>query len=359
MRGLYVHLPFCRSKCPYCGFYSETAASDLIGAYLEASIKSASALKNKKFDTVYMGGGTPSSIPSKMLHKFTEKLFSVIDFNGTEFSIEANPESVTEDFISFIKNSSVTRVSLGVQSLNNETLKKLGRIHSADKAREAASMLLKTGVSLNTDMIYDIPDISRKIIIETAQELSSLGCDHISAYSYSSDDTGYLAGFNTDYSMYEDIEAFFNEKGYEKYEISNFAKTGKECLHNILYWTGEEYSGIGAGAHSMLYTEDNCRMRYSYPPDIREYIKDPLKTLGEEKLNAETSLKETIIFGLRMKKGVHVKEAEKRFGKMPLNLLKNIDRYIKLGLLEWHSEYLRTTKRGASVLDYLSSCLWA
>ncbi len=358
MRGLYVHLPFCRSKCPYCGFYSETEAEDLMEPYLEACLESARALENKTFDTLYIGGGTPSSIPGVTLERFTERLLSAMDFRGTEFSVEANPESVTEDFAAFVKNCPVTRVSLGVQSLDDKTLKKLGRIHDGAEALKAAVRLLETGVSLNADIIFDIPGVSRKTVFDTAERLSALGPDHISAYSYSPEDTGYLPGFDTDESQYDDMEAFLSGKGYEKYEISNFARPGKECMHNMVYWTGGEYAGIGAGAHSMLYS-GGCRVRYSYPPDIERYIKEPLAAFQAEKLDAETAFKETVVFGLRMKKGVLMDEAEKRFGKIPSNLLNNINKYTEQGLLEWHSGYLRTTKRGASVLDYLSSCLWA
>lgn len=359
MRGLYVHIPFCRSKCPYCGFYSEISSSDtLIKAHFDACLKSISSVDNNNFDTIYFGGGTPSSVPIKELESFTKKLLDNIIFNGLEFTIEANPESVSEDFVSFVKNHPITRVSLGVQSLNNDVLKKLGRIHDSKKALEACNALLKCDISLNTDIIFDIPGVDKDIIFQTLDALSSFDHDHISAYSYSSEDTGYLSGFDTDFSIYEDVEAYLESKNFRKYEISNFAKKGKESQHNIIYWTGDEYMGIGAGAHSMLYSNKGLRQRSAFTDNIYNYINAPFSPCFFEELDNETAFKETVIFGLRMKKGIIIRDIEKRFGKISSNLLNNIQKYTNQGLLQWDSEFLRTTKKGALVLDSLSQHLW-
>ena len=359
MRGLYVHVPFCRLKCPYCGFYSETNFDkDIVTKYFKACLETVDAAKNNQFDTIYYGGGTPSSVTGGILEDFTDKLLSRINFSGLEFTVEANPESVSKDFTDFVKNFPISRVSLGVQSLNDDTLKKLGRIHNSKQALQACNKILDCNVSLNTDIIFDIPETDQKAVFETLKVLTSFGHDHISAYSYSSDDRGYMAGFDSDFTEYDHVENYLEERYFKKYEISNFAKEDKESKHNIIYWTGDEYLGIGASAHSMIYSDSGLKQRYSFPENIHQYIANPQTYSFFEELNEETAFKETLIFGLRMKKGIDVGNIEKRFGKMPLNLLNNIEKYIDLGMLQWNGEHLQTTKRGALILDSLSCCLW-
>lgn len=357
MRGLYIHIPFCASKCPYCAFYSETDRDELAGGYLDALLKEAAACVRKDFDTIYIGGGTPSSIPVYNLEKFIYKLLSEINFQGKEFSIEANPESVSDNFVNFIKNSPLSRVSLGVQSFNDEVLKLLGRIHDAARAEQCVIELMDTGKDVNIDIIYDIVNIEEKVIIKTLEKAVALSPAHISAYSYDPADTGYLPGFNTDNTMFEYVETFLSDHGYLKYETSNFAKAGKECNHNMLYWQGEEYIGLGASSHSMIYDKNGNRIRYSRPSDTASYINDPFQRDFEEILGAEEAAPEDIIFGLRMKKGVNMENIKKRFGKLNKNLLDNINKNILAGMLEWEKPYLRASSKGALVLDSLSRSL--
>ncbi len=359
MVGLYIHIPFCNKKCPYCNFYSTTSFDkNLITAYFNACLQSLYHQNKKKFDTIYIGGGTPSSIPVNILSEFIDKILKYIDFSGYEFSIEANPESVTDDFISLSKNYNISRISLGVQSLNDEVLKLLGRIHTSRKALDVAEKILKSDINLNTDMIFDIPMVNKSVIFDTAKKLCSLNHSHISAYSYTPDDRDFLHGFDNDETQYEEIEEILLNYNFKKYEISNFAKDNKQSIHNIIYWDSDEYIGIGASAHSMIYSDTGLRLRYSFINDIHKYINNPYKYDFFEELDNEVSFKESVIIGLRMINGINILKLQKMFGKMPINLLNNINNYVSKGLLEWDTDYLRTTKKGQLLLESLSSALW-
>lgn len=358
MRGLYIHIPFCNNKCPYCSFYSETSfSSDVMEKYKDSLLKEAAVLQNKEFDTIYIGGGTPSVMPAFMLDDLISRLLKMIDYRGREFTIEANPESVNGNFLSLIKDSAVSRVSLGVQSTDDNVLKQLGRIHNSSRALKSAESIKNTGVDLNVDMIYDIPGVSDEQIMDTLRTLTGLEPSHISAYSYDSSDTGYLEGFNIDNTMYETVEYELEKRGYIKYEVSNFSKAGKESIHNSIYWQGYEYIGLGSSSHSMRYLDNGIRERSNHSSNFYDYISNPLNKENIEYLSAEESIFEDIMTGLRMVNGVNIPEVEKRFGKIEKNLIKNINKNIEAGLLEWKEEYLKTTKRGMLGLEYLSCSL--
>lgn len=358
MRGLYVHIPFCKSKCPYCHFYSSTNGLDSAEACFKGCLQDIRAIKDKSFDTLYFGGGTPSAIPPMLLEKFIKEILSLVCFSGREFTIEANPESVDDEFIAFLKNSPITRVSLGVQSFDDTVLALLGRIHSGERAEKASVAIKKVGVDLNMDMIFDIPGVSHETIKSTAKKFLSINPDHISAYSYSSQDRDYLTGFDTDQTMFFEIEKLFTDNGFEKYETSNFSKKGSESLHNKIYWNGGEYLGVGPSAHSMIYDAFGCRIRYSRPASIDEYTKNPLDYDIYEKLDKQTAAKETIITALRTSFGADLEKIEKMFGKIDKNLINNIDRFVNLEMLKWEGKCLKTTSQGAAVLDSLSASLW-
>lgn len=359
MRGLYIHIPFCNSLCPYCNFYSEKNVDDDIKEkYVNALIKGISAVNNKTFDTVYIGGGTPSSLSYILLEKLIDNVAKIIDYKGIEWSIEANPESVDNSFISLIKSSPVSRISLGVQSFDDDVLRLLGRIHNGAKAYKASEQLLSTGRELNMDMIYDIPYTDNAKSISTLNKIISIHPHHISAYSYDCTDTGYLKeGVKEDETLFEEVEKICFENGYFKYETSNFALPGKESKHNCLYWQGEEYIGVGTSAHSMVLLEENKRKRYNHTDCINDYVKNPYHIDNEEIISSDDALLEDVIFGLRMKKGINLYNLEKKFGKIDKSLLNRIERNIKTGLLEKEEEWLKATKKGSLVLESLSCSL--
>ncbi len=358
MRGLYIHIPFCNNLCPYCSFYSEVINDGNIKkAYIAALIKELSYIENKSFNTIYIGGGTPSSLSPELLELLLQNIDNIIDYKGDEFTIEANPESLSNDFINIIKNSSISRVSLGVQSFDDNVLKLLGRIHSAIDAEKAAYKVLNINKDLNMDLIYDIPYVDNTLSIKSLEKIISINPSHISAYSYDANDTHYLEGFNTDETLFLEVEEICEKNGYYKYETSNFACPGKESKHNSLYWQSMEYIGAGTSAHSMVFLEKNKRKRYNHKDNIKEYIKNPLNICNIEIISEEDALMEDIIFGLRMKKGVNIENIEKKFGKINNNLLNKIEEHIKNGLLIRDGVWLKTTQRGSMGLEWLSCSL--
>lgn len=358
MRGLYIHIPFCHSLCPYCHFYSiVNNDDDLEQAYIKALIKEIKGLENKTFHTIYIGGGTPSALSRKALNELLISLDKIIDYKGYEFSIEANPESVSSDFISVIKDSKISRVSLGVQSFDGDVLKLLGRIHSGIQAEKAAEQILNINKDLNMDIIYDIPYTDNLKSIKSLEKAINLNPSHISAYSYDAEDTGYLKGFENDDTLFLEVEKICEQNGYLKYETSNFAKAGKQSIHNSLYWQANEYAGIGVSAHSMVYVDKNKRKRYNHGNNINEYIKNPEIVENIEIIKGQDALMEDIIFGLRMKKGINLNLLEKNFGKFDENLVKKIEENIKNGLLIRDDVWLKTTERGSMCLEWLSCSL--
>lgn len=358
MRGLYIHIPFCKSLCPYCHFYSiENDDVSLQLMYVDALLREAKSLDNKNFDTIYIGGGTPSAIDIKALEKLLTGIDDIICYSGMEFSIEANPESVSDDFVSLIKDSKISRVSLGVQSLYDDVLKLLGRIHSSKQAEQAACKILNINKDLNMDIIYDIPYTDNLKSLKTLERVIEINPSHISAYSYDAEDTGYLKGFDSDNTLFLEVEEMCEKHGFYKYETSNFAKEGKESIHNSLYWQGEEYSGLGVSAHSMVYLHNNSRKRYCHGNNIESYINNPQVIENIEIISSEDALLEDIIFGLRMKKGVNLKTLEKKFGKIDKNLLNKIEDNIKKGLLTGDGIWLKTTERGSLGLEWVSCSL--
>ena len=359
MRGLYIHIPFCKSLCPYCSFYSEKNADESIKEkYVEALITEMSTLENKQFDTVYIGGGTPSFLHYRLLGKLVDNIIRLIDYKGVEWTIEANPESTDDNFLSLIKSSPVSRISLGVQSFDDDVLKLLCRLHNAAKAEQAAENILAAGKQLNIDMIYDIPYTDNKKSISTLNKIISIHPHHISAYSYDCADTLYLKdGVQDDDTIFEEVENICLDNGYYKYETSNFSLPDMHSRHNCLYWQGEEYTGIGSAAHSMVLLEENKRKRYNHKDNVEEYIKNPYNIDNQEIISAQDALLEDIIFGLRMKKGINLYNLEKKFGKIDKSLLNKIETNIQNGLLEKDGIWLKTTQRGSLVLESLSCSL--
>ncbi|WP_022851224.1 radical SAM family heme chaperone HemW [Limisalsivibrio acetivorans] len=358
MRGLYVHIPFCRSKCPYCAFYSiDGFTGQLAGEYTNALIRDFESIENKDFDTLYIGGGTPSMLPYKDL----ERLLKALPGNGAEeFTFEMNPDSADEDTLRMLGDHGVNRISLGCQSTDNEVLKLLGRVHDRDDIFKAVDMVrsLTSKADLNLDIIYDIPSVPQGIISTSLNDITSMEPEHISAYSYSFD-TGHLQnlpGWETE-EQYLATKSFLLDKGYEKYEISNFAKHGHRSLHNINYWNLGDFCGIGASAWS-LHNKADRRVHSGRQESVEDYINDPLN-FGEVSTTEGTDLpKENVIFGLRMLDGVNIAEITERWGDFDGLFKQRIDELIKEELLQWKEENLAVTEKGELLLDSVLERLW-
>lgn len=312
--GLYLHIPFCKSKCAYCSFYSKPPANDDFEAYIKALIKEISKwggkLKNRPIDTIYLGGGTPSLLGERITDVLNaaKENFSVI--KDAEITAEVNPESVLP-FLECAKESGVNRISIGAQSGNDDLLKKLGRIHTVSDTKKAVEMARKSGFdNISLDLMLALPESDETSLKEDLDFILSLNPEHISAYILKKEKGTrlYKSGIklpNDDGAAEQYLFACetLENAGYSHYEISNFAKRNFESRHNLKYWNCEEYLGIGPSAHSYLGGE-----RFYYPDSINEFITCPetvFEGIGGEK-------GEKLMLALRLKAGVELSEFKKK-----------------------------------------------
>jgi len=339
--GLYIHVPFCKRKCVYCDFYSSADLTP-VGEYVRAVIRNIRA-EGLVYDTVYFGGGTPSLLSSKQIHDI---LSSAEITGGAEISMECNPESVTEAYLRELKSSGINRLSFGIQTLDDNELKALGRLHNAEKAERAVLSAEKAGFeNVSADLMLAVSGQSQKSLGNTLDRLLNLPLTHISAYMLKveegtplSRDGGLLSEVPDDdetADMYLYTVGRLEAAGFEQYEISNFARRGYECLHNLKYWRCEEYFGIGPSAHSFLDGE-----RFYCPKDTEKFISEPLQE--HISLGTGGDRQERAMLALRLtKEGLPLcqyPEAEK-----PAEPL------IKAGLIKKEQGSLRLTPEGCLV----------
>lgn len=324
--GLYIHVPFCERKCGYCSFYSVTDTR-IVSAWLEALKREAELYSRHgriNLSTLYIGGGTPTVLT---LSEW-ESLMSIIRANFdtsaiTEATSEANPSSLTPEHIAFLKANNFTRISLGVQSMNDSELETLGRIHDSRSAKNSMALVKSSGLNLSCDLIFGIPgqtlrtwDYSLRCVMDYANHVScyqlTLEPDAPMWEKYGGDDLN-----NAGYKFYRYAQYFLPRHNFAQYEISNFAPSGHECRHNLAYWNHSDVIGLGASAVS--YADG---VRYSNPRSLEEYIAGaaPMK----EELSPRESAIELAILSLRTKFGVSraglLPEIEQAISQMPPDL---------------------------------------
>jgi len=361
MKGLYIHIPFCKSKCKYCGFFSQTGYSDsILEEYLKKVIEYIDIFEVKDFSTIYIGGGTPTVIPWKLFDRFLQDLFKTVYIDKiVEFTVEANPESLTKEHLSIFKSYPVSRISMGVQSMDDNVLRFLGRAHTKYDVIRATDSLNKIlpNIAVNMDIIFDIPKIDPEKIINSVNEIVRLGPEHISAYSYSFDTDFLSQDLEVEESQFFKIKEMLQNESYKKYEISNFAKDGFESIHNKLYWEMKEYLGIGAGASSMLLLNNN-RVRFSFPRNVNCFLKKPFITNYDIVKDDLEKLKEDLIFGLRLMEGVNINILIDMYGKLVEKILKKCDKLFIEKFLLLEGESLCLTEKGELYLDFVQQFLW-
>lgn len=359
--ALYIHFPFCRRKCNYCSFVSYPGRETDIPAYVSA-LKQELALRadGKRIHTIYFGGGTPSLLSAEQMEGILLAIrsLSTVD-NKAEITVEANPGTVDEPYLTAIRKLGINRLSLGVQSFNGSELVILGRIHTAKEARKAVRSARNAGfTNLNIDLIYGVPGQTISDWQNALAEALELNPEHFSLYSLTLEgnepmcgtiERGELPAINPDLSaeQYELAEDLLAARGYQHYEISNWAKEGYQCRHNLVYWQGLPYLGVGAAAHSYLDGH-----RFANTADLDKYLNtfssnaQLVPELNEE-INPELQLAEAIILGLRMSQGVSLDSIRSRFG---IDLLSQYDRQVGnltgSGLLECTEGCIRLTRRG-------------
>ncbi|MEC9491593.1 radical SAM family heme chaperone HemW [Flexistipes sp.] len=360
MRGLYIHIPFCKSKCKYCGFYSLSNYNGYISQYIDSLIKEASEIQTKNFDTLYIGGGTPSIIDPTMLGKLFSELFKIVKYKNTEFTFEVNPESFTFEQLQVLREYGLNRISLGAQSFDDYILQYLGRIHKKDDILKSYEMIksFSDHIAINLDIIFDIPGISRQNTENSLHYLKKLQPEHISAYSFSTD-TDYFKNIESKDSEeeYMLVKDTLSRNGYTQYEISNYSRQRYHSRHNLLYWDMNEYVGLGAAAHSMLYNENGCRIRYSNPADLNTYLSG---TFSKEvnHISEEEMFKEDIIFGLRKSEGINLDFIAKKYDKNFSVFINEIQLLIDENLLTVNGDNICLSQKGSLLLDSVQQYIW-
>ena len=357
---LYIHIPFCVRKCAYCDFLSAPGSEEAKASYTKALLREIEAVKTEKREvsSIFVGGGTPSALSPSLMGDIFEKIhesFSVAQ--DAEITIEANPGTLSKEKIFLYKNAGINRLSLGLQSPEEAELKSLGRIHTYEEFLESFSLAREAGFqNINVDLMCALPDQTYEGWIRNLRTVAALHPEHISAYSLIIEEgTPFakrklnLPDEDTEYRMYEDTAGILAEYGYEQYEISNYAKKGLACRHNIGYWTRKEYLGLGLGAASLWGNQ-----RFSNTSDFSAYLKEsgsPEKIReNRETLSLEDEMSEFMFLGLRMTEGVSKAEFLESFGT-PIESVygKVLDKYKNMGLLEEKEGRIFLTRAGIHV----------
>ncbi len=326
---LYLHMPFCVRKCAYCDFLSFPTDQETQNLYTRRLREDIDAMGKKygdiPVDTIFIGGGTPSVPDSALIVGIMEhvrKAFHVAE--GAEISMEANPGTVTREKLTDYRRAGINRLSFGLQSANDRELKLLGRIHTWAEFLESFHLARECGfTNINIDLMSALPGQTRESWKDTLNRVTDLNPEHISAYSliiedgtpfgekYGSEEgRKLLPDEDSEREMYHETKRFLRDCGYERYEISNYAKPGRACRHNIGYWTGLPYLGLGLGASSYM---DGCR--FAVNSDMKQYLEEkPGMFTDVEKLTKKDMEEEFFYVGLRMTAGVSLPEFERRFG---------------------------------------------
>ena len=353
-----MHLPFCLAKCAYCDFVSFSDCYARQEEYRAALKREFSLYRGEKIDTVYLGGGTPTSLETQTLTGILDDIFESFKISpDAEITIECNPKTADYEKFCSLKKAGVNRLSIGIQSLNEDELKKIGRLHSAEDARACVREAEKAGfLNISADLMFALPGQTVESLKKSIEGLISLPISHISCYGLILEEgtriteaakSGkiILPDEDTEFKMYQTIVEELKRAGFYQYEISNFAKVGRESKHNTRYWKCDEYIGCGVAAHS--YFEG---ARYKNTEDFSDYVNAPGKREDITRLTKEDEMSEFLILGLRMLSGVSQKEfsqkfrisLEERFGDV-------IEKYEKNGLLEYKDGNLRFTEQGIYV----------
>ncbi len=360
----YIHVPFCIHRCGYCDFTVVANRDDLIGAYLEALSKELEQLKTqRKLKTLFLGGGTPTYFEEKDLERLMELLGEWFSFEDDyEWSVEANPAGLSSEKVRILSDAGVNRVSLGVQSFDKQVLKFLERDHRRTEIDEAIHNVKKLIDNLSIDLIFAVPGQSTELWKETLQQAVSLGLQHVSTYGLTIEKgTGFWSRFqkkeflqadeDTQYDMYRLSMEILSQAGLSQYELSNFARPGFRCLHNEVYWHGEEFFGFGPGAASFLAGKRRTNHR-SVTAWIKKNLSGESAVQEVDELNEEDRARERLIIGLRLCEGVDEQKFQEQTGfKLEELSGKTITRFCDMNLLEREAGMLRLTDKGRFLAD--------
>lgn len=366
--SLYIHIPFCTTKCHYCSFNSITGKSRFMGRYVEMLVREIKfyqeQLKGRTIPTIFMGGGTPSLLSAEQVNEILDAARSNFNVDEkAEITLESNPGTLNLEKLVCYKEAGVNRISLGVQSFQKEELRWLGRTHGVDEVLNSVSAIKEAGFkNFNLDLIFGLPDQTLAHWQENVHRALDLSPTHISLYHLTIEEGSTFHDYKhlPDPSDEEGAKLFNWTKvclegaGFAQYEISNYARPGYRCRHNEVYWRNEDCVGIGAGAWTYFNGS-----RFLRPKTIETYVADveeeKFSRLEEENLEIGAALRETLVFGLRTKEGVDLSRLKSRFGTGPDPETESaIARLQDQGLLQLEKDQLSITRKGLLFADSIA-----
>lgn len=351
MTGIYIHIPFCKSKCPYCDFYSFKPDETQKDSYLKAvlcCLKESKNLVKTEVDTIYFGGGTPSFFGGERIKAVIDCIKENYNLVSPEITVECNPSSVSDQLFKTLSVAGVNRISMGMQSAVDEERKTLGRLSGKEEIEKAIALSKKHGIdNISLDIMLGVPYQTMKSLDESIDFLLSSDIKHISAYMLKIEDgTPFykmqneltLPDEDTVCEMYLHTVKKLSKNGFSQYEISNFAKEGFESKHNLHYWRTEEYLGIGPSAHSFIDGK-----RFYFERDFESFLKNP--TLIDD--GEGGSEEEYIMLSLRLSEGLSKEKYKERFGKYPdESIFRKAELFRKQGLLQITDDKISLTAEG-------------
>lgn len=361
--GIYIHIPFCKQKCYYCDFISFFKKEEEVNEYVEALKKEIISNKEKannhKVNTIYIGGGTPSYIDSKNIISILETVKNNYPVEeDAEITIEINPGTVNKEKLEDYKKAGINRISIGLQSTNNDLLKTIGRIHTYEQFLETYDLARNIGFSnINVDLMLALPDQTEEILVESLQKIIDLNPEHISIYSLILEEDTILYKLveqekvqlpdeEIERRMYWKTKQILEQNGYIHYEISNFSKPEKQSKHNLNCWYQKEYLGFGLAAHSYY-----DKTRYSNTQNLKQYIENKEKIIHENQ-SKEDEQKEYMLLGLRKIDGVSIKEFKSKFIQNPIYIFrKELDKLVKEELIEVDIDNIKLTSKGLDLAN--------
>lgn len=367
--GIYIHIPFCKKKCNYCDFVSYCNKTDLIEKYVKAILKEIELQQiNSEITTIYIGGGTPSFIDSSYIVQIINQIKKKGNIENAEITIEVNPGTVTKEKLETYRKCGINRLSIGLQTTNDQLLKQIGRIHNFQEFLETYEMARSVGfANINVDLMLGLPKQRIQDLKDSLETVIKINPEHISVYSLIVEENTPIAkqldegkielpDEDTERNMYWYVKNTLELNGYAHYEISNFSKKGFESKHNMNCWNQKEYIGFGCAAHS--YKDIT---RYSNTENLEEYIENietnhlERNRIINEIQNEEDRKKEYMLLNLRKIDGVRISEFKNKYRDNPIYLYrKELDKLVKENLIIVNEDQIKLTNKG---LD-LANIVW-